>query len=312
MQDDGDPEDPAPRLTDDDIRYCLAFLDARAIGRSAAVAKRWRRLAIEPALWLQQLERRLPGVAPAMAAMGCMDARALFRQLTRPERQPTTQKDVVVMLEFRGAVELVRTFELASLKRAEVSVEYGHHRPQLEYQLPLSEAEFNSIKRAMLTPPGDGAGGWRSAAWPSLVVTLLRKNDYKTVRLVTSPSPGGSGVWLWGAGLWPQNQRQSWSRNHIVDVKEFEALHTLEVELMVGMPGVGDHRPNPNSWGGPHFYVNEDFSSFDALSLYLKFEAKTAFDLTPSAEFNGDIFERSSQQRLVDLDDRLLSELAWS
>ena len=100
--------------------------------------------------------------------------------------------------------------------------------------------------------------------------------------------------------------------NHIVDVQEFEELQPLEVELMVGMPGLGDHRPNPNSWGDPRFCVNEDFSSFDALSLYLKFEAKTAFDLTPSAEFNGDIFERSSQQRLVDLDDRLLSELAWS
>ena len=51
------------------------------------------------------------------------------------------------------------------------------------------------------------------------------------------------------------------------------------VELMVGVPGVGDHLPNPNSCGGPSFYVKEDFGSFDAHSLYLKFEAKTAFGL---------------------------------
>ena len=48
---------------------------------------------------------------------------------------------------------------------------------------------------------------------------------------------------------------------------------------MVGVPGVGDHLPNPNSCGGPSFYVKEDFGSFDAHSLYLKFEAKTAFGL---------------------------------
>lgn len=338
-----EPADTA-KLSDDDLQSCLGQLDQESLCSATAVSKRWCRLAKDRTVWRQLLCRCFPGLT---AAIG-MHERELIKKLyaSRQPRQPTRPQDVVVILELRvdgkgsgrngppPSCMVVRTFELAALKQTALPVTYEHDTPQCVYQLPLEKSEFESVRRVAerCATTGGPLYGKHTVA-----ITLLRKRDGKTVRVVADPTitrtHGASLTWSgnlsplnathWGAGR-PAGG-MSWARQAACrpDTGGDFIDQTVEVDLDVGIPcmcsiGEGGLQPQEE---GLHPLGETAHALFDANALFLKISVNRCREF--ESNWTDDEDEEGEQKRLwveptemdtrlTQLDKFLLSELPWS
>ena len=324
------------KLADDDLQSCLCQLDqVKSLCSATAVSKRWCRLSRDRTVWRRLLCRCFPGLTTAVG----MHERELIKKLYaswQPD-QPTRPQDVVVILELRvdgfgsgrngppPSCMVTRTFELASLKQTALPVTYEHGTPQCVFQLPVEQSNFEAVSRVAERCAINGGPLYGTH---TVAITLLRKRDGKTVRVLAHPTrahPNESNTrvaaFTWLGNLRPLNGslRHSWARQVVcgpdTGAVSFENDRTIEIELDVSVPcmcSIG---------GGGLAPLGEDARAlFDANALFLKislnrcrnFETNWTDDEDGEGELCLWAEPTEVDSRLIPLDKYLLSELPWS